>query len=897
MAHRTSSGRPEPDSPPIVTDGQRSDLVAYREKRDPERTPEPFGGRRPSGRRLFVVQKHAARRLHYDFRLEIDGVLKSWAVPKGPSAHPGEKRLAVHVEDHPIEYGDFEGVIPAGNYGAGAVIVWDRGWYRPVKDGDLLEQLAAGKLEVELFGAKLRGRFTLARMSGKERDWLLLKKADAAAGGEELTDRYPESVISGLTVEEMRDRPAREAAVRAHLAALAAPPGDLAARDQPFMLASLGEKPFSGRDWLFEIKYDGVRIFAERRGHDVELRGRSGQIVTTRYPEVVAGLRALPASRFLLDGEIVAFDPEGRPSFQRLQARMGLADPRDVERAAAEVAVTAVFFDCLSVEGVDLRGLPLVERKRCLAMIMPPLGSVRYGDHVAGDGLAFFEAASERRLEGIVAKKASSAYAPGRSRDWIKLKCHLRQEFVVGGYTDPQGSRGYFGALHLGVYDQGRLVYVSKVGTGFDRAGLTQLWDALAPLARSSSPFAVGTPVGRGHHWVEPRLVAEVRFTDWTRDGGIRHPTFLGLRTDKRPEECRREEPETMPEVGGVAASLADGAAGAERTAGSDGTPGVEAAADAEHAGDASGTADAAAAGAAQRVVKLSNLNKVFWPAERYTKGDLVAYYDAVAPVLLPYLRDRPVVLTRYPDGIGGKSFFQKDAPEFVPSWVRTERIYSKDADRDIDYFVVNDAETLRYIANMASIPLHLWSARIGALDRPDWLVLDLDPKGAPFTDVVRVAQVLHRILDDFELPSYVKTSGATGLHIHVPLGARYSHEDCRNFARLLAVLGVQALPEISTVARPIHSRGGKVYIDFGQNGHGRTVVAPYSVRPLPGAPVACPLRWDEVTAQLDPAAFTIRTGPPRFAAIEDPLTPILGAGIDLAAALARIERRLGRDA
>jgi bifunctional non-homologous end joining protein LigD len=837
-----------------VIEERASQLEAYRRKRDPARTPEPFGGRRPTGGRLFVVQKHAARRLHYDLRLEMDGVLKSWAVPKGPSVHAEEKRLAVHVEDHPLEYADFEGVIPAGNYGAGAVIVWDRGWYRPVKEGDPLAALQKGTLEIELSGFKLRGRWTLARMSGKDKEWLLLKKKDAAVADQELTERYPASVLSGLTVEEIADVQAKRAALRARLDALGAPRRGVSSRDQPFMLAALAEKPFSREGWLFEVKYDGVRVFAARRGDAIELRGRSGQVVTGRYPEVTAALRALPVDRFLIDGEIVALDAEGKPSFQRLQSRMGLTNPRDIERAGVQVPVVGVFFDCLALDGHDLRRLPLHARKECLRLLLPSLGQIRYGDHALTQGEAFFAAASEARLEGIVAKRASSAYHGGRSREWIKIKCQRRQEFVIGGYTDPQGSRAYFGALHIGLYERGRLAYVSKVGTGFDEATLKRVWDALQPLARSTSPFEVGGPVGRGHHWAEPRLVCEVRFTEWTDDGGLRHPTFMGLRSDKRPEECRREAPvRLLPE---------------EETPTSASAPSEEG-----------------------RGVRFTNLGKVFWPAEGYTKGDLIRYYDAVAPLLLPYLWDRPLVLTRYPDGITGKSFFQKDAPDFVPSWVRTERIYSKDAEREIDYFIVNDAPTLSYVINLGTIPLHLWSARLGSLDRPDWLILDLDPKGAPFTDVVAVAQALHRILDELRLPSHVKTSGATGLHVLLPLGARYSHEESRTFARLLALLAVEAVPDISTVARPIRSRAGKVYLDFGQNGHGRTIVAPYSVRPLPGAPASCPLRWSEVTPALDPASFTIRTLPGRFARMADPLTPVLAGSIDMAAALSRLER------
>jgi len=837
-----------------------------------------------------VVQKHAARRLHYDLRLEMDGVLKSWAVPKGPSAHAEEKRLAVHVEDHPIEYGDFEGVIPPGNYGAGSVIVWDRGWYRSAKPEDPLAQLARGKLEVEIFGHKMRGRWTLARMSGKDKDWLLLKKADGAAvppDAAELTERYPQSVLSGLTVEEMANASGRLAAVRARLDALGAPRGEVIARGQPFTLATLVEQPFSDPAWLFEIKYDGVRVLASRRGDRVELYGRSGQDTTSRYPEVVRALRALPVDRFVIDGEIVALDDAGRPSFQRLQPRMALTDPREIERVAAQRPAIGVFFDCLMLDDRDLRKLPLVDRKECLRLLVPALGTVRYGDHVAEEGKAFFELASEQRLEGIVAKRARSLYSGARTRDWIKIKCQRRQEFVIGGYTDPQGSRGHFGALHLGVYDgptdASRLVYVSKVGTGFDDAKLKAILDQLRPLARATPPFDAGAiPTGRGHHWVEPRLVCEVRFTDWTEDGGLRHPTFIGLRDDKKPRECRREEvleepPLTLPSPQG-----GEGGQGGEGRSPS--PPG-------------GGEGRVRGREEAEPRLKPTNIKKIFWPVEGYTKGDLIAYYERVAPLMLPYLRDRPLVLTRFPDGITGKSFYQKDAPDFAPAWVRTERIYSRDSERDIAYLVVDDVEMLRYVANSGAIPIHLWASRIPSLERPDWLVLDLDPKGAPFTDVVRVALALRRILERLELPSYVKTSGATGLHILLPLAARYTYEQCRTFARLLAVMGVEAEPEISTVARPLRARGGKVYIDWGQNGHGNTIVAPYSLRPIPGAPASCPLKWGEVNGRLDPARFTMRTLRARFEKMDDPLAGVMGEGVDMGVAIAAIEERMRRKA
>lgn len=849
-----------------MTPSDRSRLEDYRRKRDPTRTPEPFPEAAeapsdlPSAGPRFVVQKHWARAMHYDLRLELDGTLKSWAVPKGPSTHVEEKRLAVHVEDHPLEYANFEGTIPEGNYGAGSVIVWDRGWFRSFKPEDPLEQYERGKLELELFGFKLRGRWTLVRMGKKDKEWLLLKKDDDAATVQEAIDRYPESVISGLTVEEMRDVPGTIEALAERVRSLEAPRGALDPAQVPLTLATPETRPPAGDGWSFEIKYDGVRVRAARREEEATLIGRSGEDVTKRYPEIAAALLSLAVPDFVVDGEIVAEDERGLPSFQRLQARMGLTRPRDIAAAVPKVPVRAVFFDVLGLLGHDLRGLPLRTRQELLARILPPLGTAQRAAHIVGHGEAFLEAAASMGLEGIVAKRLESRYAGRRTPDWIKIKCDRRQEFVIGGWTEPQGSRSGFGALHVGVYEGKRLVYVTKVGTGFDAARIDSIMKLLTPLNRPASPFDERTPSGRGHHWVEPKLVCEVRFTEWTRDGGLRHPTFLGLRDDRKPEECRREEPVRIE-------STTEAELEPKPPAPKPGAP---------------------------QVVHVTNPKKVFWP-DGTTKGDLVGYYETVAPLLLPYLRDRPLVLTRYPDGIGGKSFFQKDAPVYVPDWVRTEVVPAGGGERDIRYFVIDDLEPLRYIANLGTIPLHVWSARVGSLEHPDWMVLDLDPKEAPFTDVVRVARALKPILDRLQLASYVKTSGATGLHVLVPMGRRYTHEEVRTFARLLAMLTVESVPEISTVTRAIGGREGKVYVDFGQNGRGNTIVAPYSVRPLPGAPASCPLRWDEVTPRLDPSRFTIRTIPERFRSMEDPMTPVLGDGVDMAAAIAAIQREMKR--
>ncbi|HXL15602.1 MAG TPA: DNA ligase D, partial [Methylomirabilota bacterium] len=645
-----------------------------------------------------------------------------------------------------------------------------------------------------------------------------------------------------------------------------------------------------------EIKYDGVRVLAARKGDEVRLIGRSGEEITKRYPEIAAALRALPVPSFVLDGEIVAEDETGRPTFQRLQARMHLTGPRDIEAMMPRVPVRGIFFDCLGLEGHDLRKLALTDRKELLARVVPPLGTVQRADHVLEHGEAFLEAASEIGLEGIVAKRLTSKYSGRRSPDWIKVKCDRRQEFVIGGYTEPQGSRARFGALHVGLYEGSSLVYVTKVGTGFDTRSLDSIARALEPLARATSPFEKGSPTGKGNHWVEPRLVCEVRFAEWTREGGLRHPTFLGMRTDKRPEDIRREEPpgrlaETEEEAPAATAAKAK-ARGSKPSLYDAGREPANA------SGPARASAHAApAAAAAGHEVRLTNVKKVFWPEEGYTKGDLIGFYETMAPLLLPYLHDRPVVLTRYPDGIKGKSFFQKDAPVYVPDWVRTETVHSGDGERDIRYFVIDDLDSLRYVANLGTVPLHVWSARVSSLENPDWLVLDLDPKEAPFTHVVQVARALKTILDELDLPSYIKTSGATGLHVLIPMGRRYTHEETRTFARLLAMLTVDAVPEISTVTRSIRGRGGKVYVDFGQNGRGNTIVGPYSVRPLPGAPASCPLRWDEVTARLDPAKFTIRTIPKRFESMADPVADVLGDGVDMGKAIAAIERRVSKSA
>ena len=479
---------PEKDEAPAAP----SPLEAYRKKRDPERTTEPFGGAvaatpapRPAAGPVlrFIVQEHWARNLHFDLRLELDGVLKSWAVPKGPSVRAEEKRLAVHVEDHPLEYANFEGVIPSGNYGAGSVIVWDRGTYRSFKPESVRELYERGLIEIELFGHKLGGKWTLVR-TRSQKEWLLLKKKDAAAADVDALERWPRSVITGLTVQEMKDAEAWLNELQKQVAATRASRGDVRATQVKHMLATLSDKPFSRKGWVFEIKYDGVRVIAEKRGDEVKMLGRSGEDITARYPEIAEAIGALRVTNIVLDGEIIAYDDSGRPSFGRLQKRMLLSKPRDIAAAMARVPVRAVFFDCLALEGHDLRKLGLLERKELLARALPPAGVVQSGDHVEEHGEAFFDAANEMGLEGIIGKRADSSYTGRRSPEWVKLKCQRRQEFVIGGWTEPRGSGRHFGALHVGVYEEGKLRHVTRVGSGFDDAFQDKLWPTLQSLAR-----------------------------------------------------------------------------------------------------------------------------------------------------------------------------------------------------------------------------------------------------------------------------------------------------------------------------------------------------------------------------------------------------------------------------
>lgn len=853
-------------------------LGTYRDKRDPTRTPEPFtpppSSRAVTFRGGFVVHQHDATRRHFDLRLEIAGALESFALPRGPTLDPEEKHLAIHTETHPLDYLDFEDVIPAGNYGAGPMIAWDAGAVRFLESSG--EQgLVDGKLDFELSGFKLRGRFALiatGRRTGDDKQWLLIKKKDAhARPGANVVDESPRSIFSGLTVEELASRAELGPSLAARAASLGAPAGDVDAPKVEPMLCALVDRPeLEAEGWLYELKLDGVRIVADKRGPDVRLFYRSGRGATASYPEIAHALGKLPLSRVVLDGEIVAFDPAGRPSFARLARRIHVERPGDVRLARSEVPVVYLAFDLLALEGHDLRALPLRQRKELLAATVRGRGFVRALDHLERNGRALYDLCVREKLEGIVAKRASAPYREGKKRtgDWVKVKCEREDDFVVVGTTRGEGSRGKLGALDLATWDAAaeRFVVRGKAGSGLDDDAIAALLARLAPL-ECPAPTAAGdlerAPRGRTH--VRPEIVVSVRYLGWSDDGRLRFPVFRGVRADVAPRECT-----AAPHSGDLLAN-------------------APAAPRAEREGSGAG------ASASGRRARLTNPTKVFFPEDGFTKRDVYEYYGSVAEHLLPYLRDRPVVLVRYPDGIHGKSFFQWNVPRDVPRWVRTIALDKHDDEtRIVHAFLVNDVDTLLYVANLGAIPIHVLAAREPALEQCDFVTIDFDVGTATLRDAVTLARTLRTILDGAGLPSFPKTSGQTGLHVLVPAGG-IPFDAARTLAELLGRLVTARHPELATMERTKNERGKRVYVDTGQTGRSRTIVAPYALRAAPGAKVSTPLTWDEVGPALDPGRFTLATVPARLAASGDPMRALLSETPDLGAALAYLSTLVAR--
>jgi bifunctional non-homologous end joining protein LigD len=851
----------------------RGELGTYRGKRDFDRTSEPTGRKRRSRNNLlsFVVQKHAASHLHYDFRLEWDGVLLSWAVPKGPVPDPSVRRLAMRTEDHPMSYADFEGVIPAGSYGGGTVMVWDRGRWTP--RGDPAKDLAKGKLDFDLEGEKLNGRWTLVRTGdgdGGKEAWLLFKRSDEAArrgSGDALLDERPLSVVTGRSLDEIAADRARvwrsgEAEggpeARSPEAGVADASGVEGAREASisrvpdFQLTTLVDEAPKGDDWIHEMKYDGYRLRCTvvRKTADegaeprVRLTTRGGKDWTDRFPRIARALGALPVSAAVLDGEAVVMDAEGRSDFQALQQALG--DPGGTE-------LHFYAFDLLHLDGWDVTRAPLTERKRLLRETLEHAPSVvRYSDHVVGRGPAFHTEACQHGLEGIVSKRATAPYAAGRGRSWLKVKCLERQEMVVVGWTEPEGSRAGFGALVLGVHDAGGdLVYAGRVGTGFTAGTLRDIRKRLEPLARRTAPVkgAPKTARGRAIHWVRPELVAEVAFTEWTADGIARHPSFQGLREDKRWKEVVRERevatggaPEEAPEETG-----AEGGGGAEA--------------------DEATTTSASTPRTSSRknVVKvagvtISNPDRVLYPEAGVTKADVARYWAAVSDAALPLLVDRPLTLYRCPKGIGGTCFFQKHAPESLPEAVRRVHVPEKTGDpKPEPYMLLDGLAGLITLVQHGVVEFHVWGARSDRLDRPDTVVMDVDPgPGVPWSDIVLAAVALRDLLAELGLRSWPRATGGKGVHVVVPLVRRHGWSEVKAFARALAELMASAAPDRFVATSSKKAREGKIYVDYLRNDRNATAIGTFSPRARPGAPVAHPLSWTELEGLDEAARLTL---------------------------------------
>jgi len=899
-------------------------LERYREKRNFRATPEPRGrvARGKAKELSFVIQKHAASHLHYDFRLELNGVLLSWAVPKGPSLDPNDKRLAMHVEDHPLEYGGFEGIIPPRQYGSGTVMVWDRGSWHPI--GDPVAGYQKGHLKFELDGEKLKGGWDLIRThsskyggkSGKQA-WLLIKESDEYAkegAAARIVEEEPDSVVSGRSLEEIaRDKANewhsnRSVAANVRGGALAdvvsaksrkaakpsagkasrsvsaggangknkaaqLSPASAAGAKKTRMpaslsptLATLVDSAPTGDDWIHEVKFDGYRMVSRIDHGDIRIYSRNGKEWTAVLPSVVAALQRLDVDQAWLDGEIAVADAKGLTSFQQLQN--ALSDPR-------AKTISYFVFDLLYHNGYDLRGVALTERKQLLRALVGKSDAVlRYSIDVQGSGAEFFEQACKLKLEGAISKRANSVYREGvRTRDWLKVKCGRRQEMVIGGFTDPQGSRSGFGALLLGIHEGGKLRYAGKVGTGFDDKTLTKLRAILAKLEQKEAPF-VNPPRGfeaKGAHWVKPQLVAEIAFTEWSNDGALRHPSFQGLREDKKATDVVREQ------AAPVKASNGDAEPAPRERSASRAAP-ARASSTRAPSARASGGKTAAVSGASTDTVagiKLSHPDKPLFPEAKLVKRDMALYYEAIADWILPHLADRPLALVRCPDGWSKQCFFQKHADKSVNAAVT--RVQVPESDGTATYFAANSLPALVALVQWGVVELHPWGSRTPKLDRPDRLIFDFDPDdGIGWTQVVEAVGVLRALLDDLGLEGFLKTTGGKGLHVVVPIRPTLDWTQAKGFTKAVADLLVETFPDrfIATLSKA--QRKGKIFIDYLRNAEGATAIAPYAVRARAKAPVSTPIGWKELDADVRFDHFNVRNVPERLRGLrQDPWASI----------------------
>lgn len=850
-------------------------LSKYNQKRDFKQTQEPKGKVEKSASDLiFVVQKHAASHLHYDFRLEVDGVLKSWAVPKGASMNPDDKRLAMMVEDHPYSYKDFEGTIPTGNYGAGNVIVWDNGTYTPDETTEnpektILADLKKGHLSFILKGKKLKGEFSLIKLKGKQENaWLLIKKHDPYAIESDILEKN-KSVLSERTLEQV-EKNAKKVLPDNNLKKSS---NNLSQNKVNFikpMLANTKEKAFDDSDWVFENKYDGYRAISVINPSDVQLFSRNELSFNVNFKTIADELHKIEHLA-VLDGEIVVEDENGKANFQLLQnyLKTGFG------------TLKYYVFDLLNLDGNQITDLTLLERKELLKILLNKyeFTNIIYSEHIVEKGLDQFDLALKNKSEGIIAKKANSTYIPGkRSNEWLKIKISNEEEAIIIGITEPKKSRKYFGAILLGQYYGKRLQFIGKCGTGFTDATLKELYTMLKPQFMNESPLSEKIALADKIQWVKPKLVCQVKFSEWTQDKHLRHPVYLGLRIDKKANEVfvpsnaqSNIRSNAQPETTVNETTMQEKPKQKTETK----------------------TENDFELKIGKTTLHLTNQNKIYFPEDGITKGEIVHYYNEVAHFILPYLKDRPQSMNRFPNGINAPGFYQKDVDvEKIPSWLKTKKIFSESNEEYLNYLICNDKATLLYMANLGCIEMNPWNSTIKHVENPDWLVIDIDPEKDNFEEVVKTALTVKEVLDELETDCYCKTSGATGLHVYIPLGAQYDYDSIKILGELLATEIHSRLPKTTSLERSIKKRNHKIYIDYLQNRRGQTLAAPYSVRPKTGATVSTPLEWSEVNAKLHPSLFTIKNVLKRFEKKGDLWKPVLGKGANIKKILQKLEDR-----
>ncbi|MXV50420.1 DNA ligase D [Pedobacter sp. HMF7647] len=901
-------------------------LEKYVQKRDFSKTKEPKAGRsKDKNHLMFVIQKHDASRLHYDFRLEMDGVLKSWAVPKGPSTDPKAKRLAMMVEDHPFDYRNFEGIIPEGEYGGGTVIVWDEGTYEPIEpvkgkkaqEKHLLEQLNAGSLKIKLHGEKLHGEFALVKTHGMgENGWLLIKHKDEYASTKDIT-RIDRSVLSGKTIAEMEkssekvwqygheedlkedkrksesivatepEEQLEEAVETADSSGLdiagllkRASRSGIPEKVKP-MKATLVDEPFDDPDWLYEVKWDGYRAIAIINEGEVSLISRNNIPFDKYYPvkKVLSGWKM----NAVLDGEILVLNDKGISDFGALQNW----------RSEADGHLVYYVFDILWYEGKNLMELPLVQRHAILESVLPAGEDiVRQSKVFPASGIDFFAAAEKAGLEGIIAKKADSVYTSDlRSREWLKIKVQRRQEVVIAGFTKNQGTGKQFSALVLGVYDGNTLKYAGKVGTGFSDALQKEMMAQFRPLITNKSPFDVEVDVdkpsrfrpqrlGAKPTWLKPELVCEVNYAEVTSEGVFRQASFKGMRSDKKAKDVVLETPvDTEKTVAEADADQKETPVKKPATKKADLK--LEPVRNTERKTLLNPTEDTQVKKVCGHSLKFNHATKLYWPEDKITKGEMLNYYYKVGEYIMPYLKDRPMSLNRFPGGIHGQSFYQKNVTDKAPDWAKTFD-HVTDEGKVTKYLVGTDEASLLWMNSLGCIEINPWFSRAETPDNPDYCVIDLDPDKHTYDQVVEAACITKDVLDAMDVPSYPKTSGSTGMHIYIPLGARYSYQQSQLFANIVVKLVHKQIPEYTSLERSIAARKGKMYLDFLQNRPGATIAGPYSLRPKPGATVSMPLSWEEVKPGLTIQHFNIHNTMDRLKETGDLFRGVLGDGIDL---------------